>query len=82
METTKCKGCGTEIIWIETTNSKKHPLNAKKESIWVHDGGNNWSIMTGHTSHFATCPKADEFRRSKRQETAKDSRKIDDKEVT
>jgi len=86
MKTSKCKGCGADIIWVETAYSKKHPLDAKERQIWVHDGGNSWSIMRGHESHFATCPEASKFRRQPQcpngSKTNTYSRRIDDKGVT
>lgn len=44
-----CRGCGARVEWWETPSGKKMPLD-------VDEDGNC-------ESHFATCPKAKEFRK-------------------
>lgn len=36
----KCKGCGAEIIWLETKNGKAMPCDEKKQTIITENGGN------------------------------------------
>jgi len=59
-----CKSCGAEIVWVKTNAGKNHPVNAEPEKrIILLDGGAQ--VMDAYTSHFATCPDADKFRKKK-----------------
>ena len=44
-----CTGCGVPILWFTTPKKKYIPI----------DGGE------GFSPHWATCPKADKFRRKR-----------------
>jgi hypothetical protein len=46
-----CRGCGAAIEWFTTPSGKKMPFDVDKD-------GNI-------ESHFATCPKADTFRKAR-----------------
>ena len=59
-----CKGCGAKIVWIKTENGKLTPIDAKPEKRYVSIDY-SWKVMDTHISHFATCPEADHFRKSK-----------------
>ncbi len=75
----KCKSCGAEIVWIKLKSGKSMPCDAKKISYTpdIHgklvlvtpDGKvargdfNPAGEKIGYTSHFATCPNADSYRR-------------------
>jgi len=65
-----CKTCGAEILWIVTPTGKAHPVDAKPEKRWVtvfsldEDGGEEWALVDTYLTHFATCPQADQHRRS------------------
>lgn len=75
----KCKTCGAEIIWLPTLGGKSMPCDAKpipyKEdpagslTLVTSDGrvvkakADISSDKMGYTSHFATCPDADRWRR-------------------
>jgi len=64
----RCKGCNAEIRWIKTIQGKNHPVDAKPVKIWINGTdlgipGGGWSLESGWVSHFATCPKAHQFRR-------------------
>jgi hypothetical protein len=69
-EESKCKGCGAPIIWITTPEGKAHPVDAKPMKVYVKvrevlDGFEDeevWKLQDGFMTHFATCPKANEFR--------------------
>lgn len=56
-----CSGCGAEIFWIKSLKNRAMPVDTRKVSI-VTDAG---AVVSGYTSHFATCPKASEFRKPK-----------------
>lgn len=57
----KCKGCGADIIWVKTKNGKSMPCDAKKQIIVTETG----EVVSGYTSHFATCPKSKDFKEAK-----------------
>lgn len=60
-----CKGCGAEIFWVRTRAGKSIPLNTKRKTImtpnsWTVDEQNHttvddWILVSGYESHFATC---------------------------
>ena len=61
--TDKCKACKEPIVWMKTKNGKSNPVNL--ETVGEHD------IIFDHkkhTSHFATCKFADDFRKNKKNE--------------
>jgi len=55
----ECKGCGAEIEWIETTEGKRMPVNPEKVVVVTQDG----KVVTGQVPHWATCPRAADFRK-------------------
>lgn len=57
-----CKGCQAAILWVRL-NGRWHPVNPKKLSIVIDEAGGR--LVSGHESHYATCPKADTFRKPK-----------------
>lgn len=74
----KCKGCGKEILWMKTTENKMIPLDPKPPIYEVHDaapeefkgGADCYGARADkgyYVSHFATCPKANDFSASKKQ---------------
>lgn len=69
-KTSECKGCGADVIWI-MYRGKKHPVDAKTKRgfVFIEDeyGEDIGAVEMAsiHESHFATCPKADEFRKDK-----------------
>lgn len=70
MRESKCRSCGTPIIWAETEAGKRIPLEAKKVVGFVlfedEDGKPPLACSESiHESHFAHCPQADEHRRSR-----------------
>ena len=68
-EVKKCRSCGAPVIWTMTAQEKAMPLNAdpapgplfvlRKDLV----GGNFAEAVHAYTSHFSTCPHADEWRR-------------------
>ena len=55
----ECKGCGEEIEWIATTEGKRMPVNPGKVVVVTQDG----KVVTGQVPHWATCPRAADFRK-------------------
>ncbi len=55
----KCAGCGAEIYWVKSMKGRAMPVNTKKQSLITPEG----NVVSGYTSHFATCPKAADFKR-------------------
>lgn len=75
----KCKGCGREIIWIgkmpcdpeQVTYWQKPKARGKVVTpngmvlSCEFDGDLQHATGIGYVPHWATCPKAGEFRRKK-----------------
>ncbi len=55
-----CKGCGKTIEWIRTPAGKQMPVDPGLVTVVLADG----RVVRGHTPHWATCPKAQDFRRT------------------
>lgn len=56
---TECTGCGAAVVWLRTRNDSKQIVDIETwhgEITYDH---------TKHRSHWATCPRADEFRKRK-----------------
>jgi len=58
----KCKGCGAQIRWVKTANGKNMPLD-EKEKLFYYRVENEWEIKRGRDPHWATCPKAAQFKK-------------------
>lgn len=56
----KCRGCGAPMEWVKSTTGRNIPVDPKRVTVVLDDG----QVVTGRVSHFATCPKAGEFRRA------------------
>ncbi len=63
----KCKGCRAEILWIETATGKLMPIDVKPKKVFRRNERGHWVLIEGYESHFATCPKADQFRKPKKK---------------
>jgi hypothetical protein len=75
--TTRCRSCRAEIFWAATSHGKRMPVDAQPvedgnlviapgdlPTAYVVDPGQ--PDLTGeprYTSHFASCPHADQHRR-------------------
>lgn len=60
----KCNECGAGIKWIKTELGKNHPISeGSNKKLWVFMPDGKWRLMDCYESHFASCPKADNFRR-------------------
>jgi hypothetical protein len=65
----KCRTCQAEIIWITMEESgKAHPVNPKPVQMVLATGEDDRTkrgrVVSVYESHFATCPQADEHRKS------------------
>lgn len=59
-----CKGCGKPIQWIEMNSGKKMPVDAEPVTgVMIREG--KGIITKVFTPHWATCPKANQFRKEK-----------------
>lgn len=71
MKVSTCRGCGAKVVWIITPAGKRMPLDYEPEghALWVIDpneeGQETPRAFPAHPrkSHFATCPKAEAFRK-------------------
>lgn len=54
-----CRGCGAHIVWIRTKAGRLNPCDPKELAVVTEAG----EVVRGRVSHFATCPRAGEFRR-------------------
>ncbi|MGE5585779.1 MAG: hypothetical protein ACM309_09680 [Bacillota bacterium] len=59
MGMTTCKGCGREIKWLRTEAGKQMPVDPEPVTVVLTDG----RVFRGYRPHWATCPKAEQFRR-------------------
>jgi hypothetical protein len=47
-------------------SEKTMPIDIKPSKVVVLNDDGNWgTVVDGYTSHFATCPDADRFRKKK-----------------
>jgi hypothetical protein len=58
----KCSTCGAAIRWI-MVNGRPNPVDLAHKHTVISDDGQR---VTGHETHFAHCPHADQHRRGKR----------------
>lgn len=71
MTTSPCKGCGKPIVWARTPDGKRIPLDPRPPVyLWsaneTEDGyacfrADKTESTAYFVSHFATCPKANDF---------------------
>lgn len=60
----RCKKCGASILFIMSASGRRIPCEVEKTTVVLHSG----DVVTGHVSHFATCPGADKMREPKTRE--------------
>lgn len=65
---TICKGCGKAIVWGETPEGTRIPLDPRapvyESAPQAGDTSDRHTVrrtVTAFVSHFATCPKANDF---------------------
>lgn len=74
-----CRACTAEIRFAKTASGKSMPVDTKPSTdgnlVLFHEGGVLCSraarlpadqLRPRHKSHFATCPKAGDFRKDRR----------------
>lgn len=65
----QCKSCGAPIIWAETPNGKKMPLDAKpeKRAVLTVSASDKTvaQIQSTYMPHWSSCPNADAHRKGK-----------------
>lgn len=71
----KCKSYGAPIEWIKTPAGKNHPIDAESERRWIYRKG-MWLFRPTYTSHFATCPNADQHRKGNHNARPDKRRKV------
>ena len=73
-----CRGCGEPMVFIKSAKGRNIPCDPEEQTIKLTKGTvvvtpdgqvlrgseatKNTSVV-GYTSHFATCPAAEDFRR-------------------
>lgn len=77
-EFTTCRSCSAEVFWVETEKGKRMPVDAEPSDagniVIRHDGiahyltaedklHPKYSGEHRYTSHFATCPQKDQWRK-------------------
>lgn len=58
--TVQCRSCGADIVWFRTKAGKRMPVD---EATTQPTDREDQLDLERHTSHFATCPDADQHRR-------------------
>lgn len=62
-----CRSCNAEIIWATTPQGRRIPLDAKPLRVFtINEQSGITETVEGYTSHFATCPDAEQWRGVKR----------------
>lgn len=59
---TRCSSCQALIVWFRTASGKRAPVD---EASTLPTDAEHQLDMTRHKSHFATCPNANQHRRSR-----------------
>ncbi len=55
-----CKQCGARLLWVDTQNGKRIPLDHDAERLYVLDSGSFPMVAKqrkAYTCHFDTCKK-------------------------
>jgi hypothetical protein len=72
-----CNGCGAAIRWAITPNGRRMPVDAKPEKrivlddVRLGDDPPTARVVDTYVSHFATCPKAQQFRKGSPREVSR-----------
>lgn len=59
---TRCRSCRARIIWFKTEAGKNMPVDA--DTVEPEDSVDELDLSR-HQSHFATCPNANNHRKSR-----------------
>lgn len=63
----RCKGCDAPIVWGRTSLGHAVPLDPKPPVYQLTESGALVRMTNAMVSHFATCPKANDFSGSRRK---------------
>lgn len=70
-KTSPCRGCGKPIVWADDGHGGKLPLDPRPPVYAVaYDAAGNAQAtrhVTAMVTHFATCPKANDFSASRKK---------------
>ena len=64
----RCRGCDRKVIWGKTEAGKTIPLDAVAPVYVKMGDGTYMRHLEAYVLHFSTCPKANDFSGSKKQE--------------
>lgn len=62
-----CTGCRANIVWFRTPRGKNMPADAKAETRIILDDDGAAVMAQTWMPHWATCPKADQFKRERKE---------------
>lgn len=60
--TVRCSSCGASIVWFRTAKGNRMPID---EATTQPTDAEHQLDLKRHRSHFATCPQANQHRRSR-----------------
>lgn len=60
--TAQCRSCGADIVWFRTKSGNRMPVD---ELSTAPADAEHQLDLSRHKSHFATCPQADQHRRTR-----------------
>lgn len=58
-----CRSCGRPIVWEETFRGARVPLDHPPERRYVKNDEGKMVLVDTWLSHFATCPRATDWRK-------------------
>jgi hypothetical protein len=62
VNTRPCRSCGALILWVNTEQGNRIPLDAKSEKRFIVRDNTARSV-NAYLTHFATCPNAEQHRK-------------------
>jgi hypothetical protein len=57
-----CRSCGKPVVWFRTAKGKRMPVDA---ATTKPTDAEHQLDLKRHTSHFATCPQAEGWRKAR-----------------
>lgn len=58
-----CSSCSAPIRWIVNHKGNRTPVDAKPKKRYVLKGSDGWRLVDAYTTHFETCPSAQQHRK-------------------
>lgn len=55
----QCRGCPAQIRWVNMQTGKAMPVDAEPIKVIIEEG----RMISAYVPHWATCPKAKEFKK-------------------